>query len=1216
LRTTLPAAAACLVALTFAAAQASAALTPGDVVVYRVGNGSAALSSSGTAVFLDEYEPGGKFVESIALPTVTSGTNKPLVASGSASSEGLLTLSGDGNYLMATGYDTAVGTASVASTKATSVPRTVARVGASGTVDTSTALTDWANENNPRSATSSDGNDIWVGGAAGGVRHTTLGSSTSTGLNETDKNVREVSIFNGQLYTSADPTKAGALTIATVGSGLPTSGTQTIANLPFSTAPKQPYAYAFLTLGLGSTPDTLYIADNEAGAVVKFGLSEGKWVKLGSVAITGVTGLTANDASGTVTVFAASGGLEAKGPGSLWQITDKSGLGGALSGSATEVAKTPANESFRGVAFAPGTTIGSGGPPPPPTPTIVPAETALPAALGDPTNPTLGVTVGDAGFEPGELTVTASSSNTTVAPSAEVSGAGANRTLTVTPGAVGHSTITLTVEAPDTGKATTTIDFGVSAGQGDESDRYYAGAGNASTAIDVGGGYMVLGDDESNVLRLYHERNSSEPVKTFDFTKVLPPGTSEIDIEASARAGDTLYWIGSLSNKKSGKPAPEHDIVFAATLSGSGASTELTYLGSYTHLREDMVAWDEANGDPLGLAASTASGVHSNETDGFNAEGLEFAAGSSETAYIAFRAPLQPTSDRKDALLIPVTNFASLVTHGNPGSSPATFGSALEWNLQGLGLRELRRNAAGQFLALAGTSDDSNSTFGLYAWDGNPADRPVLTSTPLSSVNEGAWENVVSVPEPLVDGSVVELLEDNGDSVWYADGLSSKSGLPSGLQKDLGRLFTVSLPAPAAPGGPQLTSGSSPSADGVYALSWAPSSTAAVTYTLQHENAEGGWSDVASGLTSPEYAFTAGAPESEGTWAYRVIADGSGGESAPSEASAPVKVDKSGPNPPSATPDRSPDYAGGGGWYKDSVTVSFNNNGDPLLADASTGTGVDESTLSAPQTFNTDGSHTASGTVADNVGNLSAAGTLSVQVDASAPALEISCPATTPVGSSASAVITASDGQSGLASDPSGTVPLDTSEEGPQTVERTATDNVGHSTTSSCTTQVVATTVISGKVKGKLVVKSGEAVKLTSTAVTNAIEVQSGGSLDVEGATTKTIKATGASVIRVCGAKAGSIKVTGSTGPVVLGDSEGCAGSSYSAGANITGNTAGVSVVGNSFKGSVKVANNSGGTTVTANTVSKNLTVSGNSGTVIDTPNTVGGKTKAQARRG
>ena len=717
----------CVMGVAFAAegssASASAGFSAGDVVVYRVGTGSGSLSSAATPVFLDEYEPSGKFVESVALPTTASGSNKPLLASGSAASEGLLTLSADGNYLLASGYDTSPGTAKVAETKSSSVPRTISRVNAAGEVNTTTALTDAANENNVRSATSSDGTNIWVGGAAGGVRYTTLGSSTSTSLNEADKNVREVSIVGGQLYTSADPTKAGALTLATVGSGLPITAGQTISNLTFSPAPKQPYAYSFLTLGLGSAPDTLYVADNEAGAVVKYGLSEGKWSKEGSVAVASVTGLTANDSSGTVSIFATSSGAEGK-AGTLYAITDTSGVGGTLSGSASTIATAPANEAFRGVAFAPGTTIGSGGPPPPPSPTITPAEGALPAALGDPTNPTLGLTVADPLYEASELTVKASASNTTVAAAVSVSGSGASRTLTVTPGAVGDSTITLTVEAPNSATATTTVAYGVSANQGDASDRYYAGAGNGSTAIDVGDGYMIVADDEGNVLRLHHERVSGPPVKTFDFTKLLPVGTSEIDIESSARAGNTLYWMGSLSNKKSGKPAPEHDVVFAATISGSGAGTELTYLGSYTHLREDLIAWDETNGNVLGFAASTASGVPSNEAGGFNAEGLEFAAGSTSTAYIAFRAPLEPVSGRSDALLVPVTNFSSLVTNGNPGSTKATFGTALQWSLGGLGLREIRKNAKDEYLAIAGTSDDSNSSFSVYAWDGNPAHQP------------------------------------------------------------------------------------------------------------------------------------------------------------------------------------------------------------------------------------------------------------------------------------------------------------------------------------------------------------------------------------------------------------------------------------------------------------------------------------------------------------
>ena len=72
-----------------------------------------------------------------------------------------------------------------------------------------------------------------------------------------------------------------------------------------------------------------------------------------------VTGLTANDADGTVTLFATSSGSNGT-AGTLYEITDASGLGGTLTGNGQRDRHCAANEAFRGVAFAPGTTIGSG----------------------------------------------------------------------------------------------------------------------------------------------------------------------------------------------------------------------------------------------------------------------------------------------------------------------------------------------------------------------------------------------------------------------------------------------------------------------------------------------------------------------------------------------------------------------------------------------------------------------------------------------------------------------------------------------------------------------------------------------------------------------------------------------------------------------------------------------------------------------------------------
>ncbi len=70
-----------------------------------------------------------------------------------------------------------------------------------------------------------------------------------------------------------------------------------------------------------------------------------------------------------------------------------------------------------------------------------------------------------------------------------------------------------------------------------------------------------------------------------------------------------------------------------------------------------------------------------------------------------------------------------------------------------------------------------------------------------------------------------------------------------------------------------------------------------------------------------------------------------------------------------------------------------------------------------------------------------------MQVDASAPTVEASCPAPVSIGAKGvNATVTASDGQSGLAKDPSGSYPINTSTGGVKTVKVTAIDNVGHET--------------------------------------------------------------------------------------------------------------------------------------------------------------------------
>ncbi len=1068
------------------ATSALASLTPGDVVVERDGNGGVeALTSSATPVHLDEFGPLGGLAESIALPTTESAPNKPFTDSGGATSDGGLTLSTNGECLVTVGIDAKVGTAHVLETKDTTNPRVVAVVNGAGTVNTETALTNFANENNPRGAASSECKKLWVSGdgtkTTGGVLATTLGAKEGTQLNE-DKNVRDVAIADGQLYVSADPTVAGDVNIATVGSGLPTTKGQTITDLPFAKLgePEEPYAYSLLTLGLGSTPDTLYVADRRKGgetsAIVKYGLNgEGKWIEHGSVEIPcegcheeeGVTGVTANDVNGLVTIYASISGVGGK-EGYLYRIEDASGVNGTFSGVPEEIAKAPANEAWRGVAFAPGTTIGSGGTPPV-TPTISAPEKALPAAIGDPTNKTMPITVEDSAYAAKELTVRVTSSNESVAPVSGISvtGTGKERVLHVTPGEVGLSKLSVTVEAPNGAFATWPIKYGVSANLGFESDRYYSGSGTTSAAFSVGGGYMITAGDENNVISLYKERESGPPLKTWNFDSELPFGATSINIHGAARAGNTAYFVGGFDNSNSGEAQPARNTLFAVRINGSGAGTELSYVGSYEGLREDITSWDGENG-PLGLQESAAPGKAGETPEGFKIEGVDFLPGSTTEAYLTFRAPLEPKGkvaegDRTKALVIPVTNFSSLF-NGNPGSTHATFGAPLEWNMPntkaeageatGLSIRSIRANGEGEYLIIASTANSKDSLYQVWGWDGEPEDEPVLLNSELPIIAEGVWGAITATPEPIRNGSEAELLQDDGKTQWYGPGtLDAEQGLTVGLQKSLGQLVKLEIPAPGTPNPPHLVSGGNPN-KGDFTLKWKPAPTLRARFTLQHQNAEkGGWTTVASNLSKREYTFK---PESEGTWNYRVKESNETAESGYSAESEAVKVDQTAPLAPTPHPEPStPAYSGKGGWYKDTVTVSFTSNGDPNLADGSPGSGVEPSSLTGPETFNTSGSFNACGTVADKVGNVSAKGCVTVQVDATPPTLEITCPATAVQGENVSATVKAKDEQSGLAQDPSGSVPIETSTTGPYTVTRTAIDNVGHETTKSCTTEVV-----------------------------------------------------------------------------------------------------------------------------------------------------------------
>lgn len=350
----------------------AAGFTAGNLAVYRVGSGTGSLVSTGNPVFVDEYAPDGTLVQSLALPTTASGSSKQLIAGGTATSEGLLTRSANGQYLVLTGYARDLGgTGSLSGTAASTVNRTIGRVDVSGNIDTSTALSDYADGNNPRSAVSDDGSTFWGLGGAGGVRYAALGSSTSTPLATSPANIRQVNIFNGQLYFS---TGSGTTGIYSVGTGLPTTSGQTATILPGATS-GSPYAFYLTHLGsTGTAPDTLYLADDAAG-IKKYSLISGAWtlnntVGTGTDSYRGLTGVTSGT---TVTLYATRKGGGAAGGGELVKLVDATGYNVSITASPTLLATAAANTAFRGVAFAPVSTA-----PTAPTITAGPQDVTIP----------------------------------------------------------------------------------------------------------------------------------------------------------------------------------------------------------------------------------------------------------------------------------------------------------------------------------------------------------------------------------------------------------------------------------------------------------------------------------------------------------------------------------------------------------------------------------------------------------------------------------------------------------------------------------------------------------------------------------------------------------------------------------------------------------------------------------------------------------------------
>lgn len=454
-------------------------------------------------------------------------------------------------------------------------------------------------------------------------------------------------------------------------------------------------------------------------------------------------------------------------------------------------------------------------------PGVVASAPAFSGVIGDPTDhsATVGipVTIVDPAFALAELEVTATSTNPAVVPHTGLAIEPLDATriaLRVAPSGVGYATLTITARNPlgETGSAT--VAFAASqpilpVG----ATTWPIGGADASALETLGPNHVLAAIDEDQVLRIWPIDRSGPPVRAFDLTPFLGltdfgggGQPREVDFEAMTRRGARIIVIGSHGNAASGALRPNRRRIAAVEIGGTAPDWTLSHVGRYDGLREDLLAWDAANGhglgaNALGLAASAAAGVPPEAPGGggFNLEGLAIAPDGA-TALLGFRAPLQPPGERRLALIVPLANLDALIA-GNPAPGPAQFGAPIRLDLGGLGVRSIECAADG-CLIVAGSAD-GEGPFRLFRWSGLASDAPVRLDSNLSGQRpEGL---ALAAPSTAV-GVPIVLASDLGDTVFYGDGIAAKD-----LPEPLWRKFRLDrLAAGAALGDAVFASGFEP----------------------------------------------------------------------------------------------------------------------------------------------------------------------------------------------------------------------------------------------------------------------------------------------------------------------------------------------------------------------------------------------------------------------
>jgi len=348
--------------------------TNGNLAVVRI-SGFDTTSSTGAAVFVDQYTTGGQLASSFTVPT--SGSNA-LILNGEPY-EGLLNLTPDGTHLVIAGYNTNLPYASnIISSESALVPRVAATLDAYGNFLIAASTITNFNDSAITSA-ASDGTNFWMCGTGptGGLNEIAyLGNLAAPSTNQIVTNVfttsvREVTLYNiqgtNQLFAVGEGSsssfgiyRSGGFLISNISGALPQSGTGVTNLFPDSSATGGG-AFAY-DIAINPSGTIAYLADNDNG-IVKFTNSASGWVSNYTISLTNAQGPTTKGFSQSATsvtadwsqnppvVYATSGETITNRLVSF-QDTNASGVDTVITLAQGSVSST--TNTFRGVRFVPG----------------------------------------------------------------------------------------------------------------------------------------------------------------------------------------------------------------------------------------------------------------------------------------------------------------------------------------------------------------------------------------------------------------------------------------------------------------------------------------------------------------------------------------------------------------------------------------------------------------------------------------------------------------------------------------------------------------------------------------------------------------------------------------------------------------------------------------------------------------------------------------------